>query len=194
MRLSDDQSRLERLRDYFAANQALPSFAKAAELLGYRSTSAVSALVNRLTKQHFLGATEQGRLLPGRRFFERIVSDPRVPAGKPTVGIDLGGSPTLIDQELVRRPSRSLLVRVEGDSMIGAGLMSGDTVVVERNSVPEVGTIVVAQVDGELTIKYLARDRQGYYLRAANPKYPDIRPKVDLEVIGVVVAMYRRIN
>lgn len=194
MRIADDHAKLERLRDYFAAHQALPSFSKAAQLLSYRSTSAVSAFVRRLKRQSFLSATPEGRLLPGRRFFERTVADPKIPAGKPTVGIDLGGHPTFIDQELVRHPSRTLLMRVDGDSMIGAGLLPGDTVVVERNAVPEVGAIVVAQIDGELTIKQLARDRQGYYLRPANPKHDDIRPKTGIEVLGVVVGLYRRFH
>lgn len=194
MRIADDHAKLERLRDYFAAHQALPSFSKAAQLLSYRSTSAVSALVGRLKKQSFLSATSEGRLLPGRRFFERTVADPKVPAGKPTMGIDLGGHPTFIDQELVRHPSRTVLMRVDGDSMIESGLLPGDTVVMERNAVSEVGAIVVAQVDGELTIKHLARDRQGYYLRPANQSYADIRPKAGLEVVGVVVGLFRRIH
>lgn len=191
---TDDHAKLQRLRDYFATHQALPSYARAAQLLSYRSTSAVAAFVRRLKKQNFLAATPEGRLLPGRRFFERTVADPKVPAGKPAVAVDLGGHPTFIDQELVRHPSRTLLVRVDGDSMIGAGLLPGDTVVVERNAVPDVGAIVVAQVDGELTIKELARDRQGYYLRPANPKHQDIRPTTGLEVLGVVTGLYRRIH
>lgn len=194
MRTESDLGRLERLRDYFAAHHALPSFARAAQLLNYRSTSAVAALVRRLKEENFLSATPEGRLVPGRRFFERTVADPKVPAGKPLVGIDLGGNPTFIDQELVRHPSRTMLVRVKGDSMIDAGLLPDDTVVVERNAVPEVGAIVVAQIDGELTIKHLARDRQGYYLRPANAKHEDIRPTTGLEVIGVVVGLYRQIH
>lgn len=194
MHPQNDLERLECLREYFAAHHVLPSFAEALEILEYRSTSAVSALVERLKKQKYLTATASGRLVPGDRFFERTVADPKVRAGTPTVGIDLGGSPAFIDQELVRHPARTLLVRVEGDSMIEAGLLHGDTVVMERNTVPEAGVIVVAQMDGELTIKYLARDRTGFYLRPANSNYQDIRPISGLEVLGVVVGLYRRFH
>ena len=84
-------------------------------------------------------------------------------------------------------------LEVDGDSMIGAGIAPGDLVLVRRveqwDGVPE-GSLVVALVDGETTLKYLVRDGETWLLRAANPAYPDRemvpgRDRVQGIVVGV---------
>ena len=82
-------------------------------------------------------------------------------------------------------------LRVKGDSMIDAGIHSGDTVIVERREAAEAGDIVIANIDGEWTMKYLRQDRSGPYLQAANPDYPDLYPETSLSVGGVVIGVVR---
>jgi repressor LexA len=75
--------------------------------------------------------------------------------------------------------------------MIDAGLIPADYVVVQKGSIAKVGDIVVAVVDGEFTIKYLAEDKDGFYLKPGNKEYRDIRPGESLELFGVVTGSFR---
>ena len=76
--------------------------------------------------------------------------------------------------------------------MIEAGLMPGDTVVVKKGAPTKPGDVVVAIVDNEFTVKYLALDRRGFFLKPGNRAYTPIRPKDDLEIYGLVVGMFRK--
>ena len=79
--------------------------------------------------------------------------------------------------------------------MQGRGIVDGDLLAVEHDSPAAPGDIVVAIVDGEITVKTLRRDNRGkFYLEAANPDFPEIRPRTSLELLGVVVSLARRIR
>ena len=80
---------------------------------------------------------------------------------------------------------------VAGDSMREAGILAGDRVVIKCHAPTKVGDIVVARVDGEFTVKYLAKDGQGYYLKPGNPDFDDIRPSEELELFGRVTGCFR---
>ena len=97
-----------------------------------------------------------------------------------------------IDEYLVTRPESSFLVKVRGDSMTGAGIMDGDMVIVEKGREPKNGDIVLAEVDGEWTMKFFVRMKEEIVLEAANPKYPTIRPKSELRLGGIVTAVIRK--
>ena len=75
--------------------------------------------------------------------------------------------------------------------MIDAGIFEGDIAVVEKRVAAQAGDIVVAIVDNEFTIKTLALER-GKYAAPANPAYPVIRPRSQLELFGVVVGIIRK--
>ena len=97
-----------------------------------------------------------------------------------------------IDEMLVRVPSKTMLIKVKGDSMIDAGIHEGDMLVVEKGPHANVGEIVVAIVDNEFTVKYLEREKEGFVLKPANKAYPVIRPKGRLEIFGVMAGLVRR--
>ena len=182
---------LDQLRDYYARHRAFPSMASLCEVVGLSSTSSVFALVGRLTEAGFLQRLN-GRVIPGPRFFERQLlstvraGDPeRAPADDVPEGLN-------IDQFLVSMPSRTVMLKVKGDSMKEAGLLPGDIVLVERGAPAEVGDIVVAMVDGAPTVKLLAKDRKGFYLKAANSEFADVRPKERLELYGLVTGSIRK--
>ena len=90
----------------------------------------------------------------------------------------------------------SVFVRAEGDSMLGAGIRSGDLLVVDRSLEPDNGSVVIACVDGEFTVKTLRKGRGGVRLEAANPAYPPIRfaDGMELRVFGVVTAVIHRMR
>ena len=78
-----------------------------------------------------------------------------------------------IDDYLIENPQTSFLLKVSGDSMTGVGIFEGDIVILSEKDV-NTGSIVLAQIDNEWTLKILKTDRKKHinYLEAANPKYP----------------------
>ncbi|MDY0331802.1 MAG: S24 family peptidase [Thiomonas sp.] len=149
-------------------------------------------VLERLRLQGFLDRTPDGVWIVTLKFFERFIAEQSVQAGDPAPDAESGGTTTLLDELLVDTPSRTLLITVRGDSMNGANIFEGDVVVVERQTTASPGEIVVAAVDGELTVKRLKRDAQGWLLHPENPSYADIRPKGGLELVGVVTGLARR--
>ncbi len=187
--MSDDGQYLARLQDYYARHQVLPSYARIGALVGLNSKASVAGMVARLKENGFLKSTPDKRLKPGPRFFERSIAE-NVRAGAPAATLDVPSDAVRIDSRLIRNPSKTVLVKVKGDSMIDAGILDGDTVVVEKRAAAEIGDIVVAIVDNEFTLKRLAREKGRVVLRPENKAYPVIRP-ADLEIFGVVVGQFR---
>ena len=100
-----------------------------------------------------------------------------VRAGFPSVAQDYASGDLSLDERLVEHPETTFVVRVAGESMTGAGIFDGDLLVVDRGLEPRDGDVVVAVLDGELTVKRLLHDAHGWYLHAENAKYPDFRPE-----------------
>ncbi|MEK6663186.1 MAG: S24 family peptidase [Pseudomonadota bacterium] len=187
-----DADYLGKLQDYYAAWKSLPSYARLCEVLGLASRSAVGKVLNRLREAGFLARTPDEIWVPTHRFFERSLAAFRVPAGTPATTGDAGVEAFAVDDYLIGKPSHTTLVPVKGDSMIDAGIFEGDIAVVEKRVAAQAGDIVVAIVDNEFTIKTLALERGKYVLHPANPAYPVIRPRSQLELFGVVVGIIRK--
>jgi SOS regulatory protein LexA len=189
--MRDDRQYLAKLQDYYAKHRVLPSYAAIGELVGLRSKASVAEMVQRLKSEQFLKSTPDRRLRPGDRFFERSIAE-SVQAGLPNPVFDAVPDVLGIDDYLVRNPSRAVIIRVKGDSMIDAGIHAGDLVIVEKCRTANVGDIIVAIVGTEFTLKRLAKERNRFILRPENRAYPVIRPKGELEIFGVVVGMFRK--
>ncbi|MBO4631599.1 MAG: translesion error-prone DNA polymerase V autoproteolytic subunit [Lentisphaeria bacterium] len=99
--------------------------------------------------------------------------------------------PLDLNELLVRNPPATYFVRASGDSMTGAGIRSGDILVVDRSLDATDGSIVIANVDGEFTVKYFRKTAAGVRLEAANRRYRAItfREGMELRLFGVVTAM-----
>jgi len=189
--MADDGQYLAELRDYYARHRVLPSYARIGTLVGLRSKASVAELVLRLKAEKFLESSPDRRLKPGRRFFERTVAE-SVQAGLPTPAPDTVPDALSIDEHLISNPSKTVLIKVKGDSMIDAGIHAGDTVVVEKRSSANVGDIVVAFMENEFTLKRYDHERGRVVLRPENKAYPVIRPKGAAEIFGVVVGLFRK--
>jgi repressor LexA len=188
-----DADYLGQLRDYYAENRRIPSFQRLADLLGFASKAAASKLMDRFAKAGFVERTpDDDAWIPTTRFFERYLADIAVRAGAPDMIEGTQGQLFLVDQYLVRQPSRTVMVPVKGDSMIDAGIHDGDIVVVERTKGAKAGDFVVAIVDDEFTLKELGLEKGKFVLKPHNPAYPIIRPKGQLEIFGVVAGLVRR--
>ena len=115
--------------------------------------------------------------------------DAQIPAGFPSPSSDEYVQHSLdLHAFLVKHPAATFFVRVVGDSMQGAGIHSGDLLIVDRSLTAENGKIVVALIDGEFTVKRLKIEREALYLVPENPAYSPIRvqPHSDFQVWGVV--------
>jgi len=111
-----------------------------------------------------------------------------VRAGFPSPAEDFSCARIDLAKIMVKHPQCTFLLRVRGDSMIGAGIFDGDLLVVDKYLRPQHGDIVVAEVDGDFTCKRFWARYDQVMLRAENPTYPDIRAKEgqQLEIWGVV--------
>ncbi|MGC2459030.1 MAG: S24 family peptidase [Gallionellaceae bacterium] len=189
---SRDAGYLARLQDYYADWKSIPSYSSLCEVFGIASKSWVKAVLDRLGKAGFIERTPDGMWIPTRQFFARPLAESAVPAGMPITVDATQGEYYVIDDMLIDNPSKTTLIPVKGDSMIGAGIHDGDVAVVERRNLADVGDIVVAIVDNEFTLKKLDKERGKFVLLAANPAYPVIRPKGSLEIYGVLVGLIRK--
>ena len=126
-----------------------------------------------------------------------------VVAGFPSPAEQYLEPPLDLNELLVKRPAATFFVRVEGDSMVGAGIRDKDLLVVDRSLSPANGDIIIASVDGEFTVKtYRAGLKTGkdgrrhryIALEPANPNYPTIvlKPGQELDCFGKVVACIHR--
>ncbi|MGE4293909.1 MAG: LexA family protein [Desulfovibrio sp.] len=118
----------------------------------------------------------------------------RVAAGFPSPADDYVEKSLDLNEYLVGNPAATFMVRVGGDSMRDAGILDGDVLVVDRSRDPVPGRIVVAVLDGELTVKRLLFRAGSYVLAPENPAYSPIvvGPEQELHVWGVVAGVVRR--
>jgi DNA polymerase V len=136
----------------------------------------------------------------GRLSLQRPARDPsrlriplfahRVPAGFPSPADDYVEDRLDLNELLVQNSEATYFIRVKGDSMVGAGIHPGDLIVVDRSLAPLDGHVVVAEVDGDLTVKRLRFVADQPELHPENPGYPVIRFKEgqELRVWGVVTS------
>ncbi len=99
-----------------------------------------------------------------------------------------------LNEYLAPHASQTFIIRVKGDSMIDAGIHPGDLAIVERGRKPEHRDVVIAEADGNWTMKYYEVSGKAVRLVAANVKYPPIICVRELRVHGVVVAVVRKIK
>lgn len=119
----------------------------------------------------------------------------KVSAGFPSPADDHLETKLDLNQHLVQHPAATFFVRVTGDSMIGAGIHDADILVVDRSLICKDGCIVIAVVDGELTVKRFFHRGNEVVLMAENPKYPDIvvTKEMDFRVWGIVTTVIHKV-
>jgi repressor LexA len=186
-----DRNYFGKLQDYFADNRGLPSYSYMQKMFSLGSKDTVSKFVSRMKLQGFLDVAPDKKLIPGRRFFERPLSNSTVQAGALTAAYSEGEEQIFIDEILIHKPSITTLVTVRGESMKDIGIMEGDTVVVEKRPLANIGDIVVAIVDNVFTIKTLGQENGNFVLIPANKDFSTIRPKEGFEIFGIVVGHFR---
>ena len=180
-----------KLRNFYFKHRRLPSYSEMCDLFGFSSKRSIFQIVKRLISEGILEKDKDGKLIP-KKLFSFINVLGTVAAGTPTSAEQQLLETLSFDRFLINKPDRSYLLRVSGDSMIDAGIHSGDLVVVEDSSSPREGDIVVAEVDGDYTVKYFHRDKDKIKLVPANRKFSPISPSENLRIVGVVVSVVRK--
>ncbi len=182
---------INQIRSFYYDSGRMPSYSELMDIFDYKSKNSASKLVDRLSIQGYLNKDTSGKLIPGRRFYFITLAG-TVEAGWPSPAEEELSDTMSMDDYLIRKKEATYMLKVSGDSMIDAGIMPGDMALVERGVQAKDGQIVIAEIDGQWTMKYLRKKGQNVYLEAANKKYPPIYPKQALKIAAVVRAIVRR--
>lgn len=171
------------LKEFIAEKGFAPSVREIADYLGFKSTKAIKIHLDELA---------QKGVIKKKSGVARGISLQNV--GMPILGRITAGKPTLefegIDGHFsFDKWKNNFLLRVKGDSMIGAGIHEGDLVVIDRIREPLKGNIVVALIEDETTVKKLDKKNGNWILKPENPDYSIIDKS--FEVIGVVIGIIR---
>ena len=188
-RTSDKAERiLEYVNTFVQENGYAPSVREIGAAVGLRSTASVS--------YHIQALQDKGLLLsPGAKGRKRSIVTNARPGQIPIVGVVTAGVPILAveNQEGTMAwdgDPGCFALRVRGDSMVGAGILSGDKVVVRPQQTAMDGQIVVARIGDEATVKRLSRRNGQVWLMPENENYEPIDGR-EAEIIGLVKAVVR---
>jgi repressor LexA len=179
------------LRIFLREYGRMSSYQEIADIFHFASKNASFYLIKKLIKEGIIDKDQKGKLIP-RRLNLPLPYLGAVKAGLPAPQEGQVADMISLDEYLIDNPDSSFLLKVSGDSMINAGINEGDIVVVEKIKEPKNDDIVAASVDGECTLKYFRKSKDGVVLIAANENYKDIYPKNDFYIYGKVVSLIRK--
>ncbi len=176
---------------FFKEHNRMPSYAEIAEITGLRSKSSAFHVANQLVREGWLVKDSTGKLVPGRKT-HGIKLLGSIAAGFPSPAEEELSDIISLDELLIKNREATFLLKATGDSMRDTGIHHGDLVLVERTTDIKSGDIVVANVDGEWTIKFFRRRGKQVYLEPANRNYKTIVPQEELKIDLVVRAVIRQ--
>jgi repressor LexA len=196
------QEILEYIRNHQAQEGGAPSLREIAAHFRFRSMTAALDHVRALRRKGALAtAPRRARALrvvsPFQRLRQRVADIPvfgSIPAGFAADRLQEAKGCVSIDIETIgiRPTPRTFALEVRGDSMIGRHILDGDLVILEHGMTPRTGDVVAALIDNESTLKTFVLNRNKPYLRAENPRYPNLLPASELVIQGVMVALIRK--
>ena len=169
----------------------MPTYSEMLNLFGYKSKNAVAKVVEKLVEAGKVAKDHLGRLVPVETYDD-----------VPMLGYVTAGFPADVEEEmpdtvdledlLIGKKKFTYMLTVDGDSMVEEHINDGDLVLVEKTNQASDGDIVIANVDGEFTMKFL-RERGGKrWLEPANCNYKPIYPKHHLEIVAKLKAVIRK--
>lgn len=185
------KARVRQISSFYHDRGRMPSFSEIGEMFRLSSKSSVHKAVARLEGAGAVRKDKKGRLIPGSiKSPVKVLGT--VEAGFPSPAEEELADTLSLDDLLIQNREATFLLKVSGDSMSGAGILPGDMVIVDKGQTPKSGDIVIAEVDGAWTMKYLRKRGESVTLIPANPAYKPIRPKNELKIAGVVTAVVRK--
>jgi DNA polymerase V len=152
----------------------------AERLLKFKEQYGFEELYRKDIREIFRGKTSLSLSLP--------LFQSRIQAGFPSPADDFKDGSLDLNEHLITHKAATFFVRVTGDSMTGVGIFPGDLLIVDRALTPIPGKVIIAVLNGEMTVKRLEKRKEGLLLCAENKKYGDIKvgQEDDFSVWGVV--------
>ena len=190
------------IRGHFGDGRPAPTVREVAAHFGWRSKRAAECHLEAIIRKGWL-SSEKGKARslrlsasaqPIRRPIAEIPLFGSIPAGFGRDREQEADGCVLVDIESIGfKPNRNTFaLRVSGDSMTGKHILPGDIVVLEHGLEPRPGQIVAALIDRKSTLKTFILKNGRPFLRAENPKYPDLIPSEELMIQGVFRALIRK--
>lgn len=181
----------DKIAAFYQTYKRMPSYKEIMDLVGFKSKNSVYKLVNKLVEEGVVSKDKTGKLIPSFTFNE-IPLLGLVEAGVPSVA-EVGELDSLsLDEYLAPEKEKTFLLEVKGDSMIEAHIEEGDYVIAVRTEAARDGDIVVAEVDGEWTLKYFREEGNLKWLVPANKKYKPIYPAQSLRIAAIIKGVVRK--
>lgn len=168
----------------------MPTYTEMMSMFGFKSKNAVARIVTKMIAAGIVTKDKLGKLIPSDLFDSTPLLG-SVKAGFPS-SVDEITDSLNIEDYLIKNKSNTYILEVDGKSMIDAHIDDGDMVIAERTSNAKPGDIVIAQVDGEFTMKYLRKTGTTVWLEPANKDFKPIYPKHDLQIAAVVRGVIRK--
>lgn len=198
----------EKIYNFLSKHSRMPSYAEICNICQIKSKNTAHNLVKKLKALGLLNTDTVGKIIPTHsqkvslRSIKNKESDTAslrllglVEAGFPTPAEESLHENISLDDWIIDKRDASFMLKVKGDSMKDAGILDGDMIIVERTNQAKVNHIVVAEVDGQYTVKYLRKDSKGkYFLEPANKSFKNIYPEEQLQINAVVKAVVRKYN
>ena len=179
-----------KLLNFYDREKRMPTYTEMMSIFNFKSKNAVARLVDKFIGEGIANKDHLGRLTAG----ELLHSIPllgSVKAGFPSEVEELRDTIN-IQEYLIPQKSNTYMLTVDGDSMIDAHIKDGDMVLVEKTNIAKEGDIVIANIDGEFTMKYFKRKGDKVWLEPANKNFKPIYPEMYLNIIAVVKAIVRK--
>lgn len=180
-----------KIQNFYEKNRRMPTYSEMMKIFGLKSKNAIFKIVDKMVDMGLVAKDHLGRLVPTREFGEIPILG-TIKAGFPSDEEEVVLDTVNLDEMLVKNKGLTYLLEVDGDSMIDAHIEKGDMVLVEKTDHAKSGDIVVAEVDGEFTMKYYREKSGKPYLEPANKNYKPIYPKYDLKINAIVKAVIRK--
>ncbi|MBU2220538.1 LexA family transcriptional regulator [Patescibacteria group bacterium] len=184
------QDRVSKVLAFYRAHKRMPGITELMKLFKLKSRSSAFYIARKLVEEGVLEKDATGKLIPAAGLFS-IPLLGHIRAGFAAPAEEELADTISLGDYLLDNPNASYLLQVSGDSMEDAGIREGDMVVFERTQDVKPGNIVVALTEDGYTLKYLRKRGKGFYLEAANSKYPDMHPR-EGEIIGRVTSTFRK--
>lgn len=181
----------QKILNFYNVHKRMPVYREIMSILGFRSKNSVYKLVRKLIDEGAIERDSSHRLIP-KKLLGEVPLLGLVKAGFPSPAEEQMLDSMNLDEFLIKRKDATYLLEVDGDSMIDAHIMPGDLVIAERATVARDGDIVIAEVDGEWTMKYFKQKMSRVWLEPANKKYKPIYPTNELKIAAVVKGVVRK--
>ena len=176
---------------FYTSASRMPTYSEMMKLFSFKSKNAVARLVEKLIDTGIVKKDSLGRLIPSASFSDVPLLG-LIKAGFPSPTEDIVESTINLNNFLIRKKDSTYILEVDGNSMIDAHIADGDMVIAEKTEFARDREIVIAEVDGEFTMKYFRQEGSKIWLEPANKDFKPIYPENDLKICAIVKGVIRK--